>query len=114
MKHLITLVIVMITLGVNIVTAQKYLQNPKTGEITIQQDQVQLKELNVEFDSNVPWDVRTNLETVTEVLKKGNKKLSTIKIKGSYSYFILYFTPKTTSQIVYKNPDSKDGILNAS
>lgn len=114
MKHLIMLVIVMITLGVNTVAAKKYLQNPKTGEIIVQDVVQEFKELEIYFDSNVSCEVRTNPEIVREVLKKGNKRLSTKLLKGTYDSFILYFTSKTTSQIVYRNPDSKKDVVRIS
>lgn len=105
MKNLIILVVVMMTLGVNKVAAQKYIKNSETGDIQIIKNDTSLIKVNVVFDSNVPSFVREDNEVMTELLKKGKVQLSN-KIKIKYDTFVCYYILKTQNEIVYLNTDS--------
>lgn len=110
MKTLVTLVIIMMTLGVNTVAAQKYFQNPETGELIIQYVDRPLQELNIQFDANVPSSIKENEALLTKIMQNDTVELSIKPVKGVYDHFVVYYTPKTTSEIVYRNPDGQGDI----
>ncbi len=89
MKHLILIFSVFVT---SLQAQKSTLYNVyKDGSVKKQSEDTCVRQISLTFETNVP---ELSLQQISELLKTSEIKLSDSIIKGTYSNFILHFTPK--------------------
>lgn len=102
MKQLIALVIVLMTLGVTEVIAQKHYQATGTNKKEVQIHQ----EINFSFETNVPKYVPYRPHILASLMQHGEYSLSSKKLPGRYKYCFLMFIPMESSEMIYLDAKS--------